>query len=123
MKQVTSIVCIIILFTSFTKDWWVWLSFYGNRDYITKAYCINRNKPSLHCDGKCFLMQKLQQRRNSEENSSKSAKVSEPKQVEYLPQNVFFIHIYTKENDHPHLRLNEKFTFYKWAATLFKPPC
>ena len=35
--------------------WWL------KRDYIAKNLCINRLKPSLHCNGKCFLMKKLKE--------------------------------------------------------------
>jgi hypothetical protein len=30
-----------------------------NQVRIIKLYCINKNKPRLHCDGKCYLAQQL----------------------------------------------------------------
>ena len=30
-----------------------------NRDFIAANWCVNRDKPMLHCDGKCILAQKL----------------------------------------------------------------
>lgn len=30
-----------------------------NRAYITSAFCENRDKPQLHCDGKCYLRKRL----------------------------------------------------------------
>jgi hypothetical protein len=29
--------------------------FISNRAYITKTYCVNKNKPSMHCMGMCHL--------------------------------------------------------------------
>jgi len=58
---------IIILVQYFTKTWII-LSFKMNQDYIAKVLCINKNKPQLHCDGKCILMLKI---RANEENQQK----------------------------------------------------
>ena len=45
-----------------------------NKDVVTAKYCINKNKPALHCNGKCFLFKKLKQAeekgRGSDENVS-----------------------------------------------------
>jgi len=30
-----------------------------NQDYIAEYLCINKDKPEMHCDGKCYLMQML----------------------------------------------------------------
>ncbi|WP_413998030.1 hypothetical protein ACMDB5_09535 [Flavobacterium sp. W1B] len=30
-----------------------------NYDYISKVLCVNKEKPKLHCDGKCYLMKEL----------------------------------------------------------------
>jgi hypothetical protein len=38
---------------------WIYFSFKINQDYIVKVLCINRNKPEMHCDGNCILMQRL----------------------------------------------------------------
>ncbi|TAH25494.1 MAG: hypothetical protein EAZ07_06835 [Cytophagales bacterium] len=37
------------------------LSFQLNYDLIVKEYCINKNKPSLRCNGKCYLTKKIAQ--------------------------------------------------------------
>ncbi|GAB3522075.1 hypothetical protein [Emticicia fontis] len=40
------------------------------KDFIIKNYCVNRNKPELHCDGKCFLAKKIQAQTEKEERSA-----------------------------------------------------
>ena len=30
-----------------------------NKEYIIKTYCVNKNKPKLHCNGKCHLSKQL----------------------------------------------------------------
>jgi hypothetical protein len=31
-----------------------------NKDFIAKNICENRNRPQLHCNGKCYLCKKFQ---------------------------------------------------------------
>ena len=33
--------------------------YYANKDFIAKNLCENRDKPKMHCDGKCCLKKKL----------------------------------------------------------------
>jgi len=40
-----------------------------NYDYISKVLCINKENPELGCNGKCQLMQKLQQQQEEDFNS------------------------------------------------------
>ncbi|GLU55369.1 hypothetical protein [Dyadobacter frigoris] len=37
----------------------LYLDFEVRRDYIVANLCVNRNRPQLHCDGKCYLAKKL----------------------------------------------------------------
>ena len=37
-----------------------------NKDFITKNICVNKNKPSLHCNGKCHLKKELSKDSESE---------------------------------------------------------
>lgn len=32
-----------------------------NKDYIAEFLCVNKDKVELECEGKCYLMQKLEQ--------------------------------------------------------------
>jgi hypothetical protein len=35
------------------------LSFEANREYMAKAFCINKDKPELKCNGSCHLAEML----------------------------------------------------------------
>ncbi len=39
-----------------------------NRKYIAVHFCENRNKPWLHCNGKCYFMKKIRQAEENEKN-------------------------------------------------------
>lgn len=71
----------LILFQSFGKVW-IWFSFKVNQDYIAKALCINRNKPEMHCNGKCVLAQRI---KAAEEKERKEIpqKLKDQKEVVY----------------------------------------
>ncbi|GAB4413910.1 MAG: hypothetical protein OHK0039_21320 [Bacteroidia bacterium] len=37
------------------------IGWYGlNSEAVAARYCVNRSRPQLHCDGKCYLAQQLQ---------------------------------------------------------------
>ncbi len=43
-------------------NYWVLSSSYAfNKTYISTVLCSNRNKPDLHCEGKCFMDIKLKE--------------------------------------------------------------
>ena len=68
MKYIFSLVALIaILFHSgaYTA---VFVTFQLNQDYIVANKCVNRTKPELQCEGKCYLKKQLTQQteRNTE---------------------------------------------------------
>lgn len=42
-----------------------------NKDYIAQNLCINKDKPWLHCNGKCFLMRKIAEAEKKQQNQEK----------------------------------------------------
>lgn len=45
-----------------------------NKEFITKNYCINKDKPKLSCNGKCHLMKELKEHEQSESTPLSSVK-------------------------------------------------
>lgn len=41
------------------NHWVVLASYTLNKSYISSVLCTNKDKPELHCDGKCFMDIKL----------------------------------------------------------------
>lgn len=39
----------------------VYAGFNANRTYVATALCENKARPSMHCNGKCYLMKKLRE--------------------------------------------------------------
>lgn len=48
----------------------VFVDYELRKDYIVQNFCINKDKPALECDGKCFLAKKLNEAREKEAESA-----------------------------------------------------
>lgn len=48
-------------------SWNVW--FYNNQVELAAKYCVNKKKPMLHCDGKCYLAKQLKQLEQEEKKN------------------------------------------------------
>jgi len=116
-----SILILLICIQSFAS--WVIIAEYAiNKDYITRNLCVNKERPKLHCNGKCQLAKKLAAEEN--QNSSDSfnhAKIS----VDLICfQQAFPANIISQEKN-----LDESFASYKHSlgvllpTAVFHPPC
>ncbi|WP_461453108.1 hypothetical protein [Mucilaginibacter sp.] len=71
-----------LIFAVFIANFSMVLEYAGfklNRQYISQNLCINRFKPSLHCNGRCYFMRKIKQ---AEENEKKQTSRSGSNRVE-----------------------------------------
>ncbi len=67
MKKLTAVFFVLIFAAQslYTAGFTAW--FHINRAYIVKKHCINKNRPQLKCDGKCFLAQKIKEAEKQQE--------------------------------------------------------
>ncbi len=63
----------------------VWVDFCVNNSYIKEVLCINKAKPALNCNGKCYLATKLKK----ESQQNKTEKQALLSKVNVMP--VFFV--------------------------------
>lgn len=68
-----SILLLCSLLTVNFSNLFVFAGFEMNRKYIAAELCENRNKPELHCNGKCYLMKKLKQAQDKEEKQERQS--------------------------------------------------
>ncbi len=74
MKKLVAILAFIgILFQTFHQVVIV-AGYYANKDYIAKNLCENRDKPKMHCEGKCCLKKKLAKEAKEQAPSPRSQK-------------------------------------------------
>ena len=56
---------IVLISTNFSR-FFICAGFELNHKYIAENLCINKNRPWLHCDGKCYFMKKIKAAQESE---------------------------------------------------------
>lgn len=59
----------LVLLQTFSRELLV-VDFTLNQATITARFCVNKARPQLHCDGRCYFAKKLKQQ---EDRESKSA--------------------------------------------------
>lgn len=110
---------VFTLQTFYASGFTVW--FYANRKAIANKHCINKNRPELKCDGKCFLSMKMKEAGGHQDENA-------PLQVKQLLEGS----PYTLFNNHlslapPEYRINHQTVYsirynYLHSASLFRPP-
>jgi hypothetical protein len=88
VKQVAVFILIFLVAAQTFSKWLIVLEYKVNQDYIAKNLCENRNKPKLHCNGKCQLAKKLteDQKENAPDNNQGKLKFAEV--IFYLDQSL-----------------------------------
>ncbi|MFT5884765.1 MAG: hypothetical protein ACI9IP_001222 [Arcticibacterium sp.] len=43
------------------------------KDFIIQNFCVNKDRPELNCDGKCYLAKQLKAAKQQDENESEAA--------------------------------------------------
>lgn len=88
-------------------------------EYLAK--CININKPELHCDGQCFLMQKMEEAGKQE---SKSNLLINEYNTLYVLKDYIVFSMEQLAKDYTN-NLYTPYTvayIYNYYHTIFKPP-
>lgn len=67
-KRGLAILLILSLTVSDFQRIFVYAGFKINQGYIAKTLCVNRSRPWMHCNGRCYFMRKI---KAAEENEKK----------------------------------------------------
>ncbi|MDB5086273.1 MAG: hypothetical protein JWR09_267 [Mucilaginibacter sp.] len=70
LKQLTAYFLIFSLLAVNFSRFFIFVGFELNKNYIAANLCDNRDKPWLHCNGKCYFAKKIKQ---AQENERKEA--------------------------------------------------
>lgn len=69
--RITAILLIVAILSCSFSRFFVYAGFELNQKYISDKLCVNRTKPWLHCNGKCYLMKKLKQAAEKEKSTER----------------------------------------------------
>ena len=67
-----------------------------NHSYIVSALCVNRNKPQMHCDGKCFLKKELS---NQQEKESSQRTIHPNSSITFFCEEISSYHFYHNDRN------------------------
>jgi len=116
----------LLIFAVFAANFsmvFVYMGFKLNQEYIAQNLCVNRFKPSLHCNGHCYFMQKLKQ---AEDNQKKQSAKGNSVRVEVSffqePFSISFIEPKVIDN----VAISLQTFAYRYSShyldTIFRPP-
>lgn len=123
LKRLTAILLLATMISSNCSLFFVYAGFEINQKYIAENLCINRDKPWLHCNGKCYFMRKVKQ---AEENEKKQEAKDNLSRLEVSffqePFKIAFIEpviLETTQSTFPHYTFQYSSSYIE---TIFRPP-
>ena len=73
LRRLTKLVLVLSLALSTQSLLVVQTLFVVRQDYIAEHFCVNRDKPEKHCDGKCFLADRVAETQRHHEDGHEKA--------------------------------------------------
>ena len=77
MKKILTYTFILLYLTAMVKPVLPVLEYVINQDYIAEVLCINKDKPMLNCNGKCYLSQLIKKQQQDDHQDIPSADLRE----------------------------------------------
>jgi hypothetical protein len=95
------------------------------KDFITRNYCINKNRPEMNCDGKCYLAKQLEKAEQEDQKQATSNFISKLLSFETVIKTNDFVNFFLKKSfktkDDSHFKVLE-FLLSKNVFSFFHPP-
>ncbi len=111
----------IILFTTMSNGV-IFLMFKIKQAEIVEKLCINRNQPSKHCEGKCFLKDRFEEKNNDNGKNTPLSNVEESLKINLISSLFFESLSKTGQKElKPNFIVNP-FTFQSFCHSLLDPP-
>jgi hypothetical protein len=71
-RFIAYLLIVALISVNFTRLF-IYAGFELNRNYIATKLCENRNKPWLHCNGKCYFLKKIKQAQDKEKSDERQS--------------------------------------------------
>ena len=72
LKRITAICLLVALISSGFSRFFIYAGFELNHKYIAENLCVNKNRPWMHCNGKCFFMRKIKEAQDNEKKQDRA---------------------------------------------------
>lgn len=97
----------------------VYAGFELNRNYIASALCENRDKPEMHCNGKCYLLKKLKQAEEKEKNQNRESQKNHFQEAMFAQKTTFHFSSSLIKIFYP---AELSFALPRYSSSVFHPP-
>jgi len=94
--------------------------YYLNKSYIKSELCINKARPKMNCNGKCYLAMKIQEQEKQDQQAPSSMKEKFEIQQFYLPQEITLVSFHGSAEVR-YYYINDSFTS-AYHPSVFHPP-
>jgi hypothetical protein len=72
MRSSLSILLAILVLLQATSRAWILAGYELNQPEIARLLCVNKARPQMNCQGKCFLKKQLQKAQETDQKSKKT---------------------------------------------------
>lgn len=121
VKKVIAFILLLVftMQTFYASGFTLW--FYANRKAIANEHCINKKRPELKCDGKCFLSMKMKE---AGHHQDENAPLQVKQMLEGSPYTLFntSIDLQIPDTHIAHIAVYTAAYHYLHSNSLFRPP-
>jgi hypothetical protein len=130
MRILSSIVLILVLLSKTAYGLFWQVNFRMNQREIARLECVNKNRPEMHCNGKCYLAKQLQ-KSEAQLDDKKQESTRSLEQLKWLETAVFAspdfpkvheVAIFTDLQKQSYSMYLECFPT-RYIPSVFHPPC
>ncbi len=122
MSRLLSVGLIFLILSIAWRDLLICAQFIIEREEISSKWCINRSKPLLMCNGKCFLQKSLKTSKENEKKSTVNGRVDFAKFVcAKSPQIFYHDDFYIKYKVSPFIYFKQIIS-QDFLISIFHPP-
>ena len=113
LNRITVALLIVSLLACNCSRFFIYAGFELNKKYISENLCVNKNKPWLHCNGKCYFMRKIKEAQDKEQSKEAQAQknlfqeafISKPPTIKFHTQLLQVIPVINNQFDLPQVQL------------------
>src|SRR5690242_12326649 len=94
-QRIIAALLLIVFFVQTFDQSFIELDFLANRGTISKTLCINRGKPQMHCNGRCYLARQIQKQQNENKEQGNNKKEKFEAQFFFVPAETTIVHFFS----------------------------
>jgi hypothetical protein len=91
-----------------------------NKENLTRLFCINKDKPTLHCNGKCYLAGQLKEHQKNEQLPV--SKTKEKHELTYFFQATSILNCLSNSESNQRIPIHNDYSLQDMDYAVFQPP-